>query len=278
MANDRDPESDPAAFLGAELRRARLAAGIDSQELLARELGVDRTVITKAETGERPPSTLVATALDTRFPHLDGLFSRLAVLARKVTGIPGWFLKWVVDGEDKAVVLRWWEPLLIPGLLQTPEYARALFRAWEIADSDDGLEEHVTGRIARQAILDRTGPPKLSVVIDETVLYRCVGGPKVMHDQLVKLAEMGERPGISVQVIPADAGAHIGLLGAFAIADIGDGSAGIVYMESPDEGQTTKDPATVAKLVLVFDTLRSEALSRGASRDRVMKVAEEKWT
>jgi Domain of unknown function (DUF5753) len=96
-----------------------------------------------------------------------------------------------------------------------------------------------------------------------------------MHDQLVHLTEAAERPMIKVHVIPAEVGAHIGLLGAFAIADVAGDAPGIVYFESPDQGETTRDPAAVAKIILTFDTLRSEALPRGASRELIMKVAEE---
>jgi hypothetical protein len=96
-----------------------------------------------------------------------------------------------------------------------------------------------------------------------------------MADQLVHLVEMGERASIRIHVIPAEAGAHMGLLGALAIADFAGNAPGIVYFESPDEGQTTRDPCTVAKITLTFETLRSEALPRGASRDLILKVAGE---
>jgi hypothetical protein len=96
-----------------------------------------------------------------------------------------------------------------------------------------------------------------------------------MHDQLVHLADMGERASIKIHVIPADAGAHMGLLGALAIAGFAGDAPGIVYFESPDEGQTTRDPDTVAKVTLTFETLRSEALPRGASRYLILKVAGE---
>ena len=96
-----------------------------------------------------------------------------------------------------------------------------------------------------------------------------------MHDQLVRLADMGERASIKIHVIPAEAGAHMGLLGAFAIAGFAGDAPGIVYFESPDEGQTSRDPGTVAKINLTFETLRSEALPRGASRDLILKVAGE---
>lgn len=275
MASDRDPRSDLGAWLGEELRRARVEAGYASQDHLARELGFDRTVIVKAETGARPPSEDLASRIAERFPGLcNGLYPHLAAIARKSNGpVPWWFADWT-ETEKTATVIKWWEPLLVPGLLQTPEYARALFRAWEIARTEDELEELVQARMARQAIFDRADPPKFWAVIDETVLHRSVGGAKVMHDQVVKLLEMADRPGVSIHVIPADTGAHIGLLGAFAVASGEGDGAGIVYMESPDEGQTTRNPVTVAKINLTFDTLRSEALPRSASRQILMKVAE----
>ena len=107
------------------------------------------------------------------------------------------------------------------------------------------------------------------------MLRRRIGGVKVMADQLVHLAEMGKRASIKIQVIPAEAGAHMGLLGALAIASLAGNAPGIVYFESPDEGQTTRDPSTVATVTLTFETLRSEALPRGASRDLILKVAGE---
>jgi transcriptional regulator with XRE-family HTH domain len=122
-----DPESNPASFLGAELRRARVAAGFSSQEALAAKLGYDRSVIAKAETGERPPSPEVADALQAElFPAgPDGLVIRLATLARRADGpIPSWFESWL-EAERAAHMLRLWSPLLVPGLLQTANDRRS---------------------------------------------------------------------------------------------------------------------------------------------------------
>lgn len=272
----RDPETDPKAFLGTELRRARVAAGFGSQEALAGHLGFDRTVIAKAETGDRPPSADVLSAL-CEACQLDGdLFGRLAVLARRADGpVPTWFAEWV-DAERRATSLCWWEPLLVPGLVQTADYAQALFRAWRLADDGDGLDTLVSARMERQTIFDRPEPPSLWVIIDETVLHRCIGGAKIMYDQLMHLTDVADRPKITIQVVPGDVGAHVGLLGAFATASV-DGE-GIVYLESPDQGQTTKAPSVVEKLTATFDTLRAEALPRGASHDLIKKVAEQRWT
>ena len=109
------------------------------------------------------------------------------------------------------------------------------------------LSSSSLARMDRQRIFDRPQPPSFWAVLDEGVLRRRIGGAKVMHDQLVHLADMGERASIKIHVIPAEAGAHMGLLGAFAIAGFAGDAPGIVYFESPDEGQTTRDPATVAK-------------------------------
>jgi hypothetical protein len=175
-------------------------------------------------------------------------------------------------------LIRWWESLLVPGLLQTADYARALFEAWRPVDGHRDVDVDVAARLARQDIFDRPAPPSFGAVVDESVLYRCIGGAKVMHDQLLHMADVSERPRITVQVLPADVGAHVGLLGAFAIAGFPDDTPGMVYMESPDEGEATKHPGSVARIAVTYDTLRDEALGARASRDLIRKVAEEKWT
>ena len=151
----RDPETNPAAFLGGELRRARLAAGFSSQDALAVKLGFDRTVVAKAETGERPPTADVLAAW-CQACHLDDeLFGRLAVLARRADGpVPTWFEDWL-QAEGEAQSLRIWSPTLIPGLLQTAEYARALFLAAQSDTSEDVISALVAARLERQVIRDR---------------------------------------------------------------------------------------------------------------------------
>jgi transcriptional regulator with XRE-family HTH domain len=112
--------SDPeAVFLGAELRRARLSAGITSQEELAARLGYERTVIAKAESGERLPSSEVAAAYNKAFPHLDGLIERWAEHVRRTEGsFPKFFLNWV-DAERTATALFYWAPVLVPAFFRS---------------------------------------------------------------------------------------------------------------------------------------------------------------
>jgi len=276
MANDRDPRSDLGAWLGEELRSARLAGGYTSQDQFARELGFDRTVVVKAETGARPPSDEMAAKISEIFPGLcNGLYVRLVAIARKSSGpIPGWFADWLTR-EREATSIRIWQPIIIPGLLQTADYARALFAGERQSLEGDALEELVTARLARQAIFDKPVPPHLWAVLDESVLHRLIGTGKIMHDQLVQLADLAERPCISIQVIPASAGAHAGLACAFLIGSA-DGEPDLLLVEAIED-QTIRDPEVVRKAAVVFDLVRGDALPRGSSQDLILKVAEGKW-
>jgi transcriptional regulator with XRE-family HTH domain len=271
----RDPETNPAAFLGGELRRARVAAGFSSQDALAARLGFDRTVVAKAETGERPPTDDVLAAWCVAC-HLDeDLFRRMAVLARRADGpVPTWFEDWL-QAEGEAQSLRIWSPMLVPGLLQTADYARALFLAEQTDTSDDAIDALVAARLERQAILDRAEPPDVVVVLDEAVLHRLIGSPQVMHDALVRVAELSQRPYIVVQVVPASNGANAGLGGAFYIA-AADGMPETLQLDGIEE-QTTEKRSLVRKAAVAFDRVRGDALPRDASRDLILKVADERW-
>jgi len=264
------------AFFGAELRRARLAAGM-SQDQLGRALSYSGDLIGKVEISERVPTPEFAGRCDDAFPHLDGLFARLLGLARRWDGPhPQWFRDWL-RVEQEATALRWWEPMLVPGLLQTADYARALFRGWRSV-GDDELEDLVNARIERQSILDRPTSPELWVVIDEAALHRLIGSPKIMYDQLVHLADCSCHTSITIQVVPADAGAHAGLLGAFIVAGFGEDAPSILYVETAVEGQTIEKSSLVNRAGSAFDRVRAEALPHKSSRDLIEKVAEERWT
>jgi transcriptional regulator with XRE-family HTH domain len=274
LVRDLDPSAGPLQFFGAELRRARTSAGL-SQDQLGQRLGYSGAQVGKVEIGERAPSEDFAKGCDEVFAEAAGLFGRIHQLARRWDGgYPSWFSEWI-DSERRATSLCWWEPLLIPGLLQTADYARAILAA-NPHTSDDQLEGLIAARLERQTIFDRPEPPTFWAVLDEAVLHRLIGSRQVMSDQMLYLADMSCRSNITVQVVPAEAGAHSGLLGGFAIASFGNVRS-TVYMETPDEGQTTELPTVVGRLSLTFDTLRAEALPRGASRELIGKIAEQQW-
>ncbi|GLX07937.1 DUF5753 domain-containing protein [Microbispora sp. NBRC 16548] len=179
---------------------------------------------------------------------------------------PSWFGKWR-DKEQVATTLRTYEPLLIPGLLQTEAYARVVLR-----DDDAAVE----GRLHRQLILTREEPqpPILRCVIDEAVLCRPIGGSEVMREQLAHLiATVGPR--LSVQILPH--GMHSGLLGGFVIATL-EGGSDVLYAETAVRGITTSDVEDVAAAIERFEAIRTEALPLTMSLELIRKTAEEKWT
>jgi transcriptional regulator with XRE-family HTH domain len=278
MTRDDEHDGTPQGVFGAELRYYRERAGLSQTELAAL-VNVSHDVISKIETGDRPPAKDFPERLDA-VPELDtrGGLARLWGNLRKGLrhrAIPGWFQPWA-NIEAEAAILRTYQPLLVPGLLQTEDYARIILAARPGGKHDD-LDDQVGARMDRKGIFGRTAPPQLWSVIDEGVLHRCIGGPKIMHDQLEHLADLAENPMTTIQVIPASAGAHGGLLAGFVIADL-DGSPSMVYLETAAEGQIADSPSIVAHVTFRFDSLRSEALPRAASRDLIMKVAQEKWT
>jgi transcriptional regulator with XRE-family HTH domain len=273
----RDPEANPAAFLGEELRRGRLAAGFSSQDALAARLGFDRTVITKAETGLRPPTVDVLAAWCTACNLDEEMFGRLGTLARRADGsVPAWFADWARDIEAEAQTLRWFEPLIVPGLLQTEAYTRALF-VTRVGLSADDIDSLVAARLARQDVLAREAPPMLWVIVDESVLRRPIGGREVMAEQVRLLHEAAHRPTVRIEVVPASIGAHDGLSGAFTIADLPGQPGAAAYLEGARKGQVVTGREEVTDLMTCWDTLRSDALSRSESLTLLEEVAKS-WT
>jgi transcriptional regulator with XRE-family HTH domain len=277
-AGGRENESDgPANGLEAfalELRAQREAAGL-TQEQLAKLMGYSASVIAKLETCRTIPSPQHADQADEAM-KTPGTFRRL----RKAT-INGTYEPWFrayLDIEERATVLRSWQPLVVDGLLQTEAYARGVLRGARPADSDTVIEQLVTARMSRQEIWERKDPepPVLSVTLGESVLRQRVGDTQVMREQLGRLVDAAGNPRITVQVIPSSACAHPGLLGPFVVASF-ENSPDAAYLDNALDGQVTERRAQVARVSLLYDTLRSEALSPGASTQLIMKVADETW-
>lgn len=258
------------AMFAAELRAARTRAGLSRDDLAAR-INYSGSLVGLVENMIRVPTLAFAQRLD-EVLQTPGTFGRMQEHLR-ATPFPAWFRDWL-EAEREATALRWWEPMLIPGLLQTADYARAILTAGPEAVGDE-VEQMVSGRMDRQSILDRAAPPLLWVVLDEAVLHRCVGSPTIMQEQVLHLAGMAARPRVTVQVVPARTGSHAGLLGAFIVAS-SDGASDIVYLETSADGQVSDLPGLVAQVTLRFDMLRAAALPQDDSRDLLVKVAD-RW-
>ena len=272
----RDPDTDPKAFLGRELARARKAAGFSSQDVLAAKLGFDRTVIAKAETGDRVPTDDVLDAWCEACDLDRELFGRWAAFARRTDGpVPTWFESWL-SAEETAAMLKYWSPIIITAIFQTADYARALLLAAQTDTSDEAISALVAAKLARATILDRADPPDVVAIIDEHVLNRLIGSPEIMREQLAHIAELAERPYVCVQVIPTAIGATAGLGGGINLAS-SDGMPDVLHTDAVPEGHTTESRAQVRKAAIVFERIRGYALPRAESHELIMKVANERW-
>lgn len=266
------PSASPMHFFGSEIRRARESAGM-SQTELGDLVPCDKSVVSRIEAGLTQPDEAFARACDAAFPNLDGWFARFHAGSRTWgEAFPPAFRPFVAC-EAEAAALRWFEHSLVPGLLQTEDYARAILNTYPNVTSAQ-VDERLAARLARQVVLDREDPPVFWVLIDEAVLHRFIGGGAVMYAQLLHVADMARRPNITIQVIQG-MGPHLGLSGAFGIAEMIDRHS-IIYLETAAEGQTVEDPGTVADIELLFDTLRTEAC-KGTESLAIIESAADKW-
>ena len=261
-------DSDPRKVFGQALRHLRTQAGL-SQEQLGRDAFVSGDMIAKVERGDRSPSAKIVEACEgVAELGANGMLSLLWDSLRVAQpGFPGWFAPWP-DLESQAIRLKSFELTVLPGLLQTEAYARALLTG-RIGFNGD-VDEAVSARLARQAILDRDDPPELFVVVDEATLHRPVGSPGVMADQLGHLADISARA--IVRVIPADTGVHDGLQGAFTVADFAHGSSA-AYVDSSLRGQVIQEAGDVSDLTATWDRVAAEALPRSGSLRLIEEVA-----
>lgn len=174
--------------------------------------------------------------------------------------------------EAEATRIVGWEPLLVPGLLQLPEYTSALMKACGVAPAD--AQARVAARLGRQAILARDEPPELSLVIDEMVLRRPLGGRRLMARQLHHLIEMADRPNLTLQVVPLACGGHSGLDGAFVLFDF-DRLPPVVHLEHRISSIFLEKPDQVDVFRREADTLARSALSPVESVKLIAQVAVE---
>jgi transcriptional regulator with XRE-family HTH domain len=271
----QDPGRSPRQVFGAMVRFYRDRAGLSRAEL-GRLICKSESLVQAIELGERSATPQVTGDLEAALAT-GGVLAKLREEMRDGLGYqayPAWFQDWALK-EAEATTLRWFEPLVVPGLLQTEEYARAVFRTG-LRITDDHIDEQVAARLKRQEILARDEPPTLWVILDEWVLRRPVGGRHVMCEQARRLVEAAGEPHIVIEVIPVTVGAHEGLAGAFAIADF-DAAPSVGYLEGTPGGQLVEQPKDVALLDLTWDTLRADTLPRATSL-AVLEQGAKSWT
>jgi transcriptional regulator with XRE-family HTH domain len=238
-------EGEPTAeLIRAQLRRLRLNADL-SQEEFGKLVHFSGSQVSAVELGQRPLDRLFLKRAD-EVLGTGGLLTSLLKLAER-DGQPSWLRPWL-EAERNAQQLRCYHPTLIPGLLQTENYARAVIRADDML-SDDEVEKRLAVRMDRQAVLTRPQPPKLVAVIEESVLRRTDEGFRgLMTQEIAHLVECSEHPRVSVHVIPAEVSVHVGLAGPFTLARGGDGGW-VGYLENQLGGSSVDRDEDVAILL-----------------------------
>ncbi|KOG33979.1 helix-turn-helix domain-containing protein [Streptomyces resistomycificus] len=253
---DLDPSASPRALLGAELRHAREKAGL-SQDDLGQRLFVSGSFIGQLEAGTRRMVPEYARLLDEALGTED-FFQRNCGAAAK-SKYPEHFAE-AAETERNATAIREYASMLIPGLLQTPAYARSVCRAYQPTALEEAIEELVVARMERARILDDPTRPMLWAVIDEAAVRRVTGDRAVMAEVLRHIAGLTRRNRAIVQVLPFDAGAHPAMQGCVKLMDFGDAPP-VVYLEGVGTGRLEDDPATVARYRLYYELLTASALS-----------------
>ncbi|MFD7526864.1 Scr1 family TA system antitoxin-like transcriptional regulator [Streptomyces sp. NPDC059849] len=257
-----DPEKSPVARFGQRLRQLRDERGWTQDDLAAR-MGCSGTHISAVETGRRPPTPRFATSADRAF----GTGDRLERQGRAVwnTAILEGFPEFVAH-EVRAAEIRLFELGIIPGLLQTTEYAAAIttgaMRRGAITEQQ--AEERLSLLARRQESLRRTPAPLVYVVLDESCIRRPVGGPRVMAEQLDQLVAFAELPSTVVQVAPFDLGERRAFDLPVTLLNLADRSQ-IAYTESAQQGCLERDMRFVQPLVTAYHQMQAEALSQAAS-------------
>jgi transcriptional regulator with XRE-family HTH domain len=256
--------------LAAELRRLRSEAGL-SREQVESQTGVNEGTLYRVETARARPQRRTLTALLDLYGADEAVKADLLEVARS-SGGQGWSrpYDWQLPGEYAAYIsfeaearaVHNYESLFIPGLLQTPDYGRAMVQGVLPNATAQEVEQRVQTRAERQKLLDAENPLELWAVMDEAAIRRRVGGPQVMAGQLDHMAQEAQRPNITVQVITFGSGAHPGMPGSFAHMDFRDDLgpdlvyvdtlAGDIFLETDDD---------IHRYRSMFERLRAIALS-----------------
>lgn len=256
--------------VGQQIRRMREADRV-SLDRLARKTSFSTAMLSAIERGVRGCKAEFAEEIDAAL-NTGGRVSRLVENMHMSPGLPDWFRD-TARLQRLATEIRQFQLGLVPGLLQTEAYARALLRDGESTLSGETLEELVQARLDRQSLLWSENPPRLFVVVDEGVLSRPVGGRAAMSGQLEHLLSVADSAAhIVVQVVPMDTAPHPGLDGSFQLIKVPERDEQVVVLETRVSGSPLDDPNGVRNYVQAFEDLRAVALPPAASRELIDKV------
>jgi transcriptional regulator with XRE-family HTH domain len=255
--------------IGFELERHRKAAGMNLQEV-GEALGVSASTISRLENGKREPTSEEVASILTAIGVTGDERGQLLEQSRGQNNVGLHTATLSVQSriyqefERRATSIINFELMLIPGLLQTADYARAAIATFQFHESEGEIESRVARRLARQAILTRRTPPDLNFILTEAALRLPMGGHKVMAAQVRHLTEVAQRPGVTIRVVPAKVVAHPGLTGSLVLLGFSDAPT-VAYIESRVSGVFFDDSAVVHQHKMVANKLQELALNNEES-------------
>jgi hypothetical protein len=264
------PDRSARDMFGAKMREHRARSDDMSLDALSGIVHVSKTHLSRIERAESPIPPDLPSKLDAAF-GLDGLFADLYSLAKKEIH-PDRFRR-RMELEARALAIKEYSPQIVPGLLQTEDYARAQFIVHNPKATEQEIEDLVIGRMTRVAMLLGDPRPDYAVILDEAVLLRSYGGPAVMRDQLEKLVSLALTPTTYVQVLPFTLGGHALAGGMLSLWTLDDGSP-VAYEEAITTGTLLEENTEVQDRIRAYDRLSASALSPEQSADFIRSVLE----
>ncbi|MET9803737.1 helix-turn-helix transcriptional regulator [Streptomyces sp. NPDC006368] len=260
-----------AKAFGRLLRFHRERAKV-SQEALGRHTGYSKSQVAMIERGERRPRGNFVELAD----ELVGAQGALMEVAQELTasGVAAWFEDYLEE-EAKAAGIHKYESHLIPGLLQTEPYARAVFRCACPSLDDEEIEAGVTARLARQKVFHRRPTPLISFVLEEAALSRPLGGPTVLRENLLHILDIGKLRNVDIQVMPKDRRTHAGLNGPFTLLDTAERRSQLVYVEGQGGRYFLSEQPDMGDVFARYGALRAQALTPEDSAELIEQVAQD---
>jgi transcriptional regulator with XRE-family HTH domain len=271
--------------LGGHLRRLREASGI-TREAAGDAIRASSSKISRLELGRVSSKERDVADLITLYGITDAEEREILLTLARQANAPGWWREYgdvlpnwfetYLGLEQAASVIRTYEPQLVPGLLQTEDYARAIMLLRHLHTSHGEIERRVALRMTRQAFLSQPAAPDLWVALDEAALRRPLGDPKVQQAQLLHLIEMAQRPNITLQIVPFDVGAHAAAGGPFTILRFSEPDLpDIVYLEHLTNALYLDKKRDIVEYLAIMDNLCIQAESPTDTLSLLRKVINE---
>ena len=260
-------ETNPVRVFGDVLRALREKAGLSQREL-AERVYCSASLVSAIENGTKPAKLDLVKLID---GALNAGGALIKVWPITTTGnYPSWFAL-VAELEKEACKIHEWEARAVPGLIETPDYARVLMRTVRPRDNDEKIEADVNSRLERQEIFSKDNPPMTWFILDESILHRPIGGTRVMRNQLIKLEKMADQTNVVIQVMPFTVSGHPGAEGPLRILEFLE-SPPIWYTEGWYSGRMAETKDEVASAMTCFDLIRASALPPSESMQMIAEV------